>query len=97
MLLDEPFAGLDAPTHATLNELLGRWRSQGRTIVVATHDLQSASRDFDLVICLNRRLVAIGPPAETCTETVLGETFAGRVVRIGDLLIDTAHHHHDAG
>ena len=97
MLLDEPFAGLDAPTHAALNELLGRWRSQGRTIVVATHDLQSASRDFDLVLCLNRRLVAIGPPAETCTEAVLAETFAGRVVRIGDLLIDTAHHHHDAG
>ena len=27
----------------------------------------------------------------------LEETFAGRVVRVGDLLIDTAHHHHGAG
>jgi ABC-type Mn2+/Zn2+ transport system ATPase subunit len=97
LLLDEPFTGLDAPTHAILRERLAGWRSEGRTVVVATHDLQSASRDYDLVICLNRRLVAFGPPAEACTESVLAETFAGRVVRVGDLLIDTAHHHHGAG
>ena len=97
LLLDEPFTGLDAPTHAAVRELLATWRSQGRTVVVATHDLESASRDYDLVICVNRRLVAFGPPAETCVESVLAETFAGRVVRVGDLLIDTAHHHHGAG
>jgi ABC-type Mn2+/Zn2+ transport system ATPase subunit len=97
LLLDEPFTGLDAPTHATLRDRLAGWRTEGRTVVVATHDLQSASRDYDLVICLNRRLVAFGPPAEACTEGVLAETFAGRVVRVGDLLIDTAHHHHGAG
>jgi ABC-type Mn2+/Zn2+ transport system ATPase subunit len=97
LLLDEPFTGLDAPTAAALRERISAWRGEGRTIVVATHDLQSASRDYDLVLCLNSRLVAFGPPGETCTEQVLGETFAGRVVRVGDLLIDTAHHHHGAG
>lgn len=97
LLLDEPFTGLDAPTHAKLRSLLAQWRSEGRTVVVATHDLQSASRDYDLVICLNRRLVAFGPPAATLTEEVLADTFAGRIVRVGDLLIDTAHHHHGAG
>jgi ABC-type Mn2+/Zn2+ transport system ATPase subunit len=97
LLLDEPFAGLDAPTHASVRAQLADWRSEGRTVVVATHDLESASRDFDLVLCLNRRLVALGPPDRTCTEAVLAETFAGRVVRVGDLLIDTAHHHHGAG
>jgi ABC-type Mn2+/Zn2+ transport system ATPase subunit len=97
MLLDEPFTGLDAPTHADLRALLATWRTQGRTVVVATHDLQSAAREYDLVICLNHRLVAFGPASNTCTEDVLAETFAGRVVRVGDLLIDTAHHHHGAG
>ena len=97
LLLDEPFTGLDAPTAGALRERIKSWREEGRTIVVATHDLQSASRDYDLVLCLNSRLVAFGPPADTCTESVLGETFAGRVVRVGDLLIDTAHHHHGAG
>jgi ABC-type Mn2+/Zn2+ transport system ATPase subunit len=97
MLLDEPFAGLDAPTHGALQRLLDDWRDRGRTVLVATHDLESASQDFDLVLCLNQRLIAFGPPAETCTEEVISETFAGRVLRVGSLLVDTAHHHHGAG
>jgi ABC-type Mn2+/Zn2+ transport system ATPase subunit len=96
-LLDEPFAGLDAPTHGALQGLLRRWRDRGRTVLVATHDLESASRDFDLVLCLNRHLVALGPPQTTVTEEVIAETFAGRVLRVGSLLVDTAHHHHGAG
>ncbi|MGZ5311509.1 MAG: metal ABC transporter ATP-binding protein [Solirubrobacterales bacterium] len=97
MLLDEPFTGLDAPTRATLLRELAAWREQGRTIVVATHDLSSASRDYDYVLALNRRVVAFGPAAEVCTEEVLARTFAGHVVRVGDLIVDTSHHHHGAG
>jgi ABC-type Mn2+/Zn2+ transport system ATPase subunit len=97
MLLDEPFTGVDRPTHDALRELLKGWRDAGRTVVVATHDLESAARDYDLVLCLNRRLVAFGPPAETCVEDVLAATFAGHVVRVGDLVVDVAHHHHGAG
>ena len=97
LLLDEPFTGLDAPTRVTLKSKLEGWRSDGRTVIVATHDLESASRDFDLVLCLNRAVIAFGPPEQTCTEEVLGRTFAGRVVRVGSLLVDTEHHHHGAG
>jgi manganese/zinc/iron transport system ATP- binding protein len=97
LLLDEPFTGVDRPTHTAARALLGRWRDQGRTVVVATHDLESAARDYDLVLCLNRRLVAFGLPAETCTEELLAETFAGHVVRVGELVVDVAHHHHGAG
>jgi ABC-type Mn2+/Zn2+ transport system ATPase subunit len=97
LLLDEPLTGIDAPTRSAIRALLARWRDEGRTVVVATHDLETASRDYDLVACLNRRLVAFGTPAETATESVLAETFAGRVVRVGSLLVDVAHHHHGAG
>jgi ABC-type Mn2+/Zn2+ transport system ATPase subunit len=97
LLLDEPLAGIDVPTHAAIRSLLARWRADGRTVVVATHDLASASREYDYVACLNRRLVAFGPPSATCTEEVLAETFAGRVVRVGSLLVDVAHHHAHAG
>jgi ABC-type Mn2+/Zn2+ transport system ATPase subunit len=96
-LLDEPFAGLDAPTHGALQRLLQGWRERGRTVLVATHDLESASRDFDLVLCLNKRMVAFGPPQSTFTEEVVSETFAGHILRVGSLLVDTAHHHHGAG
>jgi ABC-type Mn2+/Zn2+ transport system ATPase subunit len=97
LLLDEPFTGVDAPTGEAVRALLGRWREEGRATFVATHDLASAARDYDLVLCLNRRVVAFGPPAETLTEDVLAETFAGRILRVGDLVVDVAHHHHGAG
>jgi ABC-type Mn2+/Zn2+ transport system ATPase subunit len=97
LLLDEPFTGVDRPTHTAARALLRRWSAEGRTVVVATHDLESAARDYDLVVCLNRRLIAFGPAAETCTEEVLAETFAGHVVRVGELIVDVAHHHHGAG
>jgi ABC-type Mn2+/Zn2+ transport system ATPase subunit len=97
LLLDEPFTGVDRPTHEAARALLAAWSEQGRTVVVATHDLEAAARDYDLVVCLNTRLVAAGPPDATCTESVLAETFAGHVLRVGELLVDVAHHHHGAG
>jgi ABC-type Mn2+/Zn2+ transport system ATPase subunit len=96
LLLDEPFTGVDAPTRERVRSLVDRWRGDGRTVLVATHDLASAARDYELVVCLNRRLVAFGPAAETCTEEVLAETFAGHVIRVGELVVDVAHHHHGA-
>jgi ABC-type Mn2+/Zn2+ transport system ATPase subunit len=97
LLLDEPFTGVDAPTGEAVRDLLARWREEGRTTLVATHDLASAARDYDLVLCLNRRVVAFGAAADTITEEILAETFAGRVLRVGDLVVDIAHHHHGAG
>jgi ABC-type Mn2+/Zn2+ transport system ATPase subunit len=97
LLLDEPFTGIDAPTGEAVRALLSRWRGEGRTVLVATHDLESAARDYDLVLCLNRRVVAFGPAAETCTPETLAETFSGHVLRIGELVFDVAHHHHGAG
>jgi ABC-type Mn2+/Zn2+ transport system ATPase subunit len=97
LLLDEPFTGVDRPTEDTVRDLIGRWRDEGRTVMVATHDLARAARDYDLVLALNRRLIAFGPAAETCTEDVLAATFAGHVARVGGLLIETEHRHPGAG
>jgi ABC-type Mn2+/Zn2+ transport system ATPase subunit len=93
LLLDEPFTGVDRPTEDTVRELIGAWRDEGRTVMVATHDLARAARDYDLVLALNRRLIAFGPAAETCTEEILAATFAGHVARVGGLLIETEHRH----
>ena len=57
VLLDEPLTGVDAPTQLAIRTLLARWRDAGRTVIVATHDLASATHDYDLVLCLNRRVV----------------------------------------
>ena len=97
LLLDEPFTGVDSPTEGTVRSLIDSWRAEGRTVMVATHDLARAARDYDLVLALNRRVVAFGPASEACTEDVLAATFAGHVARVGDLLIETEHRHPGAG
>jgi len=76
LLLDEPMAGLDATSQHDILALFERLRSQGKTLLVATHDLSCVAACFDLALLLNRRLVAFGPPAEIFTPDVLSEAFA---------------------
>ncbi|HYF03988.1 MAG TPA: metal ABC transporter ATP-binding protein [Patescibacteria group bacterium] len=78
-LMDEPFAGVDAATEATILQLLAEMRSVGKTIVVVHHDLQAVAQSFDWVLLLNLRLVASGPIAEVLTEKLLQETYGGKL------------------
>jgi ABC-type Mn2+/Zn2+ transport system ATPase subunit len=99
LLLDEPFAGLDARSADRLLVLIDELAAAGRTILIATHDLDQA-RAWDSVLCLNRRQVAFGHPAETLTRRVLEETYGGSIVEIpgaGGALGVLPPHHHDHG
>ncbi len=59
LLLDEPFTGLDDASAAALVDRLGGQRTEGRIIVVVTHDLDVAERLLDRVAVLkDGRLVA---------------------------------------
>lgn len=51
-LLDEPFNAVDAATRAALLALLGDLKAQGKTLLVATHDVDTLARDFDDVLQL---------------------------------------------
>lgn len=75
LLLDEPYTGVDRPTAEVIRGLVDRWADEGRTVLVATHDLERSARDFDLSLALNRRVVAFGPAADCASEDVLRRTF----------------------
>ncbi len=75
LLLDEPFAGLDAAVQHDLLEILDALVDEGRTVLMATHDLTCVANSADEVICLNRGIVASGPPEAVLTRDVLTETF----------------------
>ena len=56
LLMDEPFAALDAITRDLLHEELERvWRATGRTIVFVTHNVREAARLGQRVILLSSR------------------------------------------
>ena len=62
-----------------LAELMGSSYSDinldGKTILVATHDLNNLEKNFDEVLCLNRHCCAYGDPAEVLTEDVIEEMY----------------------
>ena len=56
LLMDEPFAALDAQTRDRLHEELERiWAETGKTIVFVTHNVREAVRLGDRVILLKFR------------------------------------------
>ena len=77
--LDEPFAGVDAATESAIFELLHTLRTNGKTVLVVHHDLQTVRDYFDHVILLNMRLIACGPVDTTFTNENLQQTYGGRL------------------
>jgi manganese/zinc/iron transport system ATP- binding protein len=76
LVLDEPFAGIDARTEATLLELLAGLRDDaGRSVIVVHHDLQTVRDAFDWALLLNVRAVACGPVGEVLTPENLRRTY----------------------
>lgn len=71
LLLDEPFAAIDARTVEDLMRLILRWHAEGRTTLTVVHDLAQVQRHFPFCLLLARELVAFGPTPEVMTETLL--------------------------
>ena len=65
LVLDEPTAGLDPHARRELHELIREIRSEGKTVLLSTHNLDEAGQLCDRVGIIDRgRLVAVAPPAE---------------------------------
>jgi zinc/manganese transport system ATP-binding protein len=58
VLLDEPFAAVDAPTTADLLEIVQAWHREGRTVVVVLHHLAQMRTVFPETLLLAREVVA---------------------------------------
>ncbi len=96
LLMDEPFTGLDHPAAEGLEALIDALAAEGRGVLIATHDLAQARR-WDTVLCVNRRQIAFGPPAQTLDRAVLEATYGGAIVEIpgaGKALLPPHHHDH---
>ena len=99
LLLDEPFAGVDPASAELMTAVFDELRSEGRTLLVSTHDVESA-RSFDLVLCLNGLQVAFGAPGESLGREVLEATYGSDLVILEEpperpvRAITVQHHEH---
>lgn len=78
MLLDEPFAGVDQGTEASLITLFHTLRDQGVCLLIATHNLEQVPALADSVAMINRTVVASGAPDEVMSKENLLQTFSAR-------------------
>ena len=86
LLLDEPFAGVDAATERAILDVLERAKQAGKTLVVVHHDLSTAAEYFDRLILIKQRLYAYGPPRLVLREDLLSKVYEGRLRIFSDVL-----------
>lgn len=79
LLLDEPFAAVDAATEQSIIEVLRKQRDLGKTILVVHHDLHTVPQYFDHVLLINVHAVAWGAIEQVFTEENLKRTYGGRL------------------
>jgi ABC-type Mn2+/Zn2+ transport system ATPase subunit len=75
LLLDEPFAGVDAKTESSLVELLRELKKQGVTTLIAAHDLNTIGSYCDHIILLRGTVVAAGPTKKVFTQENIAKTY----------------------
>jgi zinc/manganese transport system ATP-binding protein len=73
ILLDEPFAAIDARTSAELVSLVQRWHGERRTVFAALHDVDLVRAIFPETLLLAREPVAWGPTREVLTPENLNK------------------------
>jgi manganese/iron transport system ATP-binding protein/manganese/zinc/iron transport system ATP- binding protein len=86
LLLDEPFAGVDAATERAILEVLDRAKKSGKTLVVVHHDLSTAAEYFDKLLLIKQRLYAYGEPAAVLQEDLLSQVYEGRLRIFKDIV-----------
>jgi ABC-type Mn2+/Zn2+ transport system ATPase subunit len=79
LLLDEPFAGVDAATERAILDVLERAKKSGKTLVVVHHDLSTAAEYFDKLMLIKQRLYAYGEPSAVLQEDLLSQVYEGRL------------------
>ncbi len=91
VILDEPTSALDPEGAKMVRDFIASLKSEGRTIILCTHNLFEAQSLCDRVAIIKRKLIRVGTPRE------LQRSLYGRHVeiRIGNALPDRGDEHYD--
>ncbi len=92
LILDEAFSGVDIASQEGVINVLRALRDEGKTIVVATHDLNTLADRFDYVLCINRHICAHGKPESVFTREVLIELYGSHGEMFADHQIGQHNH-----
>ena len=74
-LMDEPFQGVDSTTEKSIVDILKKLKSDGKTLLVVHHDLQTVSTYFESVTFINKTVIASGKVKEAFTQENIEMTY----------------------
>ncbi|MEY8881320.1 manganese/iron ABC transporter ATP-binding protein [Donghicola sp. XS_ASV15] len=77
ILLDEPFTGVDVKTEEQIITLLRELRTEGRVMLVSTHNLGSVPEFCDRTVLVKGTVLAYGPTETTFNRKNLETAFGG--------------------
>ena len=74
-LMDEPFQGVDSTTEKSIVDILKKLKSEGKTLLVVHHDLQTVPTYFESVTFINKTVIASGKVKEAFTQENIEKTY----------------------
>ena len=74
-LMDEPFQGVDSTTEKSIVDILKKLKSDGKTLLVVNHDLQTVPTYFESVTFINKTVIASGKVKEVFTQENIDKTY----------------------
>ena len=77
ILMDEPFTGIDVNTEEEIMELLREMKTEGKVMLISTHNLGSVPEFCDRTILLNKTVLAEGETTKVFTQENLTNAFEG--------------------
>ncbi|MDF1566608.1 MAG: metal ABC transporter ATP-binding protein [Spirochaetaceae bacterium] len=75
MLLDEPLNHVDISTQELIFHTLEKLTSQGKAVIVSTHDLGVLTVHFSRAVFLDKKIIADGPPEMVLTPQTIAEAY----------------------
>ena len=89
LFLDEPTAGLDPEAAKLVRDFIEDLKTEGRTILLCTHNLDEADRLCDRVGVFKQRLITVDSPGRL-RKSVFGRTVEFQLKRVEPALADRA-------
>lgn len=72
LVLDEPTTGQDGPGMRLVADLIESLKSEGRTVIAITHDVDFCAEHFDRVVVLSAgRVLADGPASQVLSQAAV--------------------------
>ncbi len=80
LFFDEPFVGVDKKTEGIMFEVFEELKSQGKILLLVTHDLGKCLTKCDQLLLLNKQIIANGSLKEVMTADNIQRAYGDSVL-----------------